>query len=34
MRKPLRGVAARLRALGYRVPDLDVHLPRLRPGGS
>ncbi|UWZ37150.1 hypothetical protein Drose_02220 [Dactylosporangium roseum] len=32
-RKPIEDVSARLRALGYSVPDVDSRLPRLRPGG-
>ncbi|MFB9183089.1 hypothetical protein ACFFX1_33570 [Dactylosporangium sucinum] len=32
-RKPIEDVSARLRALGYSVPDVDTRLPRLRPGG-
>ncbi len=32
--RPLADVAARLRALGYPVPDFDVRLPRPRPGGA
>nr|BFE63849.1 hypothetical protein GCM10020063_083750 [Dactylosporangium thailandense] len=33
IRKPIEEVSARLRALGYSVPDVDSRLPRLRPGG-
>ncbi|MEU7865187.1 hypothetical protein [Dactylosporangium sp. NPDC049140] len=33
IRKPIEEVSARLRALGYSVPDVDTRLPRLRPGG-
>ncbi|WP_433055323.1 HD domain-containing protein [Dactylosporangium sp. CS-033363] len=33
IRKPIEEVSARLRALGYAVPDVDTRLPRLRPGG-
>jgi hypothetical protein len=32
-RKPIEEVSARLRSLGYSVPDADSRLPRLRPGG-
>jgi hypothetical protein len=33
VRKPIEDVSDRLRTLGYSVPDVDVRLPRLRPGG-
>ena len=32
--QPVREVAHRLDLMGYDVPDLDVHLPRPRPGGG
>jgi hypothetical protein len=31
--RPVTEVAQRLQVLGYRTPDLDVRLPRARPGG-
>jgi hypothetical protein len=34
VRQPVGAVADRLRMLGYSVPDLDLRLPRLRPGGA
>ncbi len=32
--RPMAEIAGRLEALGYPVPDLDVRLPRPRPGGA
>ena len=32
--QPVGEVADRLELLGYRAPDLDVRLPRPRPGGA
>ena len=34
LRKPVGEITARLELLGYRAPDLDVRLPRPRPGGA
>ena len=33
VRRPMAEIAARMTALGYRVPDLETVLPRWRPGG-
>jgi hypothetical protein len=32
--QPIREVAQRLELMGYHTPDLDVRLPRPRPGGG
>jgi hypothetical protein len=32
--QPVREVAQRLTLMGYDTPDIDVRLPRPRPGGG
>lgn len=34
LHRPLADITARLRSMGYPVPDFDVRLPRPRPGGA